>query len=115
MPELCNALDRAGLRPTDAWRLVIVQLAGDTALQERIRASVAHRSHAAPGWVLRFDQVRPDRSTELHHVLRDGYKVVIGVLLPGNRDLDIVVDINHNMGTIVKDTCVFGVPLREVL
>jgi hypothetical protein len=45
---------------------------------------------------------------ELVHVLGDGDNVMVGVTLPDGHELSVVVYIDHNLGTVVKDA--FAVP-----
>ena len=113
--DLCESFIEAGYRQTDALLKVIGEMAGDDLMRERIRRSVAERRHAIPGWVLRLDEVRPYRTIEMTHVLGDGDNVVVGVTLPGKRELSLVVYIDHNLGTIVKDAFVLGAPIDEVM
>ena len=115
LAELCQSFMNAGLRQTDALLKVIAVMAPDDLLRERIRRSVAERRHAAPGWVLRLDQVRPYRAVEMLNVLRDGDDIVIGVHLPGNRRLSALAYIDHNMGTVVKDAFILDQPLDDVI
>lgn len=113
--ELCETFMEAGFRQTDALLKVIGEMAGDDLLRERIRRSVAERRHAIPGWVVRLGEVRPYRAVEMTHVLRDGDNVVIGVALSGKRELSLVIYIDHNLGTLVKDAFVLGAPIDEVI
>ena len=113
--ELCETFMEAGFRQTDALLKVIGELAGDDLLRGRIRRSVSERRHAIPGWVVRLHETRPYRAVEMTHVLRDGDNVVIGVALSGKRELSLVIYIDHNLGTLVKDAFVLGAPIDEVM
>lgn len=113
--DLCETFMEAGLRQTDALLRVIGEMAGDDLLRERIRRSVAERRHAIPGWVVRLGEIRPYRAVEMTHVLKDGDNVVVGVALPGRRELSLVIYIDHNLGTVVKDAFVLGAPIDEVM
>lgn len=113
--DLCETFLAAGLRQTDALLKVIGEMVGDDLLRERIRRSVAQRRHAIPGWVVRLGEVRPYRAVELTHVLKDGDNVVVGVALPGRRELSLVIYIDHNLGTVAKDAFVLGAPIDEVM
>ena len=115
LAELCETFMDAGLRQTDALLRVIGEMAGDDLLRERIRRSVAERRHAIPGWVVRLHEVRPYRAVEMTHVLKDGDNVVVGVALSGKRELSLVIYIDHNLGTLVKDAFVLGAPIDEVM
>jgi hypothetical protein len=113
--DLCESFLEAGLRQTDALLTVIGEMAGDDLLRERIRRSVAQRRHAIPGWVVRLGEARPYRAVEMTHVLKDGDNVVVGVGLPGKREVSLVIYIDHNLGTVVKDAFVLGAPIDEVM
>jgi hypothetical protein len=113
--DLCETFLEAGLRQTDALLKVIGEMAGDDLLRERIRRSVAQRRHAIPGWVVRLGEARPYRAVEMTHVLKDGDNVVVGVALPGRREVSLVIYIDHNLGTVVKDAFVLGAPIDEVM
>ncbi len=113
--ELCETFMDAGFRQTDALLKVIGEMAGDDLLRERIRRSVSERRHAIPGWVVRLHEARPYRAVEMTHVLRDGENVVIGVTLSGRRELSLVIYIDHNLGTVVKDAFVLGAPVADVM
>lgn len=115
LAELCETFLDVGFRQTDALLLVLGAMGGDELLRGRIRRAVAERRHPVPSWLLRLDQVKPYRAVEMTHVLRDGDNVVIGVHLPGNRECSILVYIDHNMGTLVKDAFVLDRPLDEVV
>ena len=112
---LCESFMHVGLRQTDAVLKVIAEMTSDELLAERIRRSVASRRHAIPGWTLRLDQVQPYRVVEMLHVLRDGDNIAIGVQLPGKRELSILVYIDHNLGTVVKDAFVLDLPIDQVI
>ncbi|MHB1171832.1 MAG: DUF6398 domain-containing protein [Lacisediminihabitans sp.] len=113
--EIVEAFMDAGFRQTDALLKVLAELARDDLLHERIRRLVAERRHPIPTWLLRLDQVTPYRAVTMTHVLADGDNVVVGVRLPGNRECSILVYIDHNLGTLVKDAFVLDRPLAEVI
>jgi hypothetical protein len=115
LAELVDSFIDVGYRQTDAVLLVIARLAGDDLMRERIRRSVAERRHPMPGWLLRLDQIEPYRAVMVTHVLGDGDDIIIGVRLPGRHECAIVVYIDHNMGTVVKDAFVLDRPIEDVI
>jgi hypothetical protein len=115
LTELVDSFIDVGYRQTDAVLLVIAQLVGDDLMRERIRRSVAERRHPMPGWLLRLDHVEPYRAVKVTHVLGDGDDIIIGVRLPGRRECSIVVYIDHNMGTLVKDAFILDGSLEDVI
>jgi hypothetical protein len=113
--ELIDSFLEAGLRQTDALLLALKELIGDDLTRRRIRTTVADRKRPVPGWLLRLDQVRPTRAVEFGHILRDGENIVLGIDLPGGRPLTVLVYIDHNLGTVVKDAFALEAPLDEVM
>ena len=115
LDELANAFLDAGFRQTDALLKVIEVLTGDEVLRARINRVVRERRHPIPGWLLRLDQIRPLRAVMTLEPLRDGDNVLVGVALPGGREFSIVVYIDHNMGTAVKDAFVIDQSLDDTV
>ncbi|WP_022884453.1 DUF6398 domain-containing protein [Glaciibacter superstes] len=115
LTELCDSFMDVGLRQTDALLKVIEAMTPDELLAERIRRSVAERKLPIPGWTLRLEQAEPHRIVEMLHVLRDGDNVCIGVHLPNDRELSIMIYIDHNLGTVVKDAFVLDLPVEDVI
>lgn len=115
LAQLCATLLDIGFRQTDALLLVLGRMSGDELLAKRIQREVAERKHPIPGWVLRLDELHPTRAVEMSHVLRDGDNVALEVHLPGNRRCTVLIYIDHNLGTVVKDAFVLDVPIDEVV
>ena len=113
LPELCGMFLEVGQRQTDALLLVLARMQDDELLAARIRREVAERRHPLPGWIIRLDLVEPYRTVEMTHVLGDGDNIVIGVRLPGGRECSVLVYIDHNLGTVVKDAFVLDRPIAE--
>jgi hypothetical protein len=70
--------------------------------RSRARQAFKASPHAVPGWLARLDQTPVDRAVESTHVLGDGDNVMLNTRLPGH-GLTLVVYIDHNLGTVVKD------------
>ncbi|MEO6826423.1 MAG: DUF6398 domain-containing protein [Microbacteriaceae bacterium] len=115
LEEFCETLIEAGLRETDALLLALGRMTADDLLLRRITRAVAGRRHPIPSWLTQLDEVRPYRAVETTHLLGDGDNVVIGVRLPGNRECTLLVYIDHNVGTVVKDAFVINRPIDEVI
>ncbi|MHA6669672.1 hypothetical protein ACX3O0_12465 [Homoserinimonas sp. A447] len=113
LPELFEMFLETGHRQTDALLLVLARMQDDELLAARIRREVAERRHPLPGWIIRLDQVEPYRAVEMTHVLGDGDNIVLGVRLPGGRECSILVYIDHNLGTVVKDAFVLDRTIAE--
>jgi len=110
--ELTEAFLEVGHRETDALLLVWAAMLDRPDLALRVRE--AKRRHSLPHWLQQLDQVRVVRAIENTHILGDGDNLFLGVETPG-RSFTIVVYIDHNMGTIVKDCYFADVPIREAL
>ena len=112
--ELIVMFREAARMPTDALLLVLTRLAGDEVRQRRVDREVAARRHPFPSWLTRLDEIRPVRAVQMGHVLGDGENVALGVHLPAG-DMTVLVYVDHNMGTVVKDAFVIDAPIAEVV
>jgi hypothetical protein len=115
LARLCETLLNVGFRQTDALLLVFGRMCGNELLAKRIQRAVAERKHPMPGWLLRLDELHPTRVVEMSHVLRDGDNVALEVQLPGSRQCTVLIYIDHNLGTVVKDAFVLDGPLDELV
>ncbi|MCA1836224.1 MAG: DUF6398 domain-containing protein [Actinobacteria bacterium] len=113
--ELVRIFLDVDLLETSALLAVIAELSGDDITRHRIRREIAERAHALPGWLTDLHRTTVERVVEMVHVLGDGDNLMIGLRLPGGYPLSIVVYIDHNMGTLVKDAFVVPEPLDELI
>lgn len=113
--ELVRIFLDAPLLETSALLAVIAELSGDDITRRRIRREIAERAHALPGWLTDLGRATVERVVEMVHVLGDGDNIMIGLSVPGGHALSIVVYIDHNMGTLVKDAFVIPEPLAELI
>jgi hypothetical protein len=91
------------------------QLTDDELVRARIRRELAERSHALPTWIKHLPRATPYRAVEMTHVLGDGDNVMLGVRLPRDTELTLVVYIDHNLGTVVKDAFAVPEPIAELV
>lgn len=106
---------RSTARPaTDALALVLARLTGDDVTAARIGREIAERGHRLPGWLSRLDEVRPVRAVRLGHVLGDGENIVVDVAVPAGA-LTLLVYVDHDMGTVVKDAFCIDDPFTAVV
>jgi hypothetical protein len=103
------------LRETSALLAVIAELSGDEILRRRVRREITQRAHALPQWLTDLGQTHVDGTVEMVHVLGDGDNIMIGMSLPGGCALSLVVYIDHNMGTLVKDAFAVPEPLDTLI
>ncbi|MGH3170354.1 MAG: hypothetical protein ACRDN0_31295, partial [Trebonia sp.] len=102
LPELVGSFADVELPETTALLAALAVLAPDELGRARARQVYKTSPHTVPDWLARLDQTSVDRAVESTHVLGDGDNVMLNVRLPGH-DLTMVVYIDHNLGTVVKD------------
>lgn len=90
-----------------AW----AELVDDEALAARMRREIAARGHRLPTWLTGLTPIDVYAAVELSHVLGDGDNVMLGVRTAAGDDLTVVLYIDHNLGTVVKDAFVMEDPL----
>ncbi len=95
---------------------VIAELARrDDVLRRRIRRELASRPKVEPRWIAELAQSETDRAVRMSHILGDGDDIILGCRLPGGQPITVVVYVDHNLGTIVKDCFVVPVPIDEIV
>lgn len=101
---------------TTALLSVIAELANDDdLLHARIRRELATRPDTGPQWLSRLAESSAYRAVRMAHVLGDGDNVMIGVRLPGDHEITLVVYIDHNLGQLVKDAFVVAEPIADIV
>ena len=99
---------------TSALLAVIAELASDDLLAARIRRELAERADRLPEWLERLDEAEVYAAQEMVHVLGDGDNIHLAVRFTGGSELTVVVYIDHNMGTLVKDAFVVPQSMAEL-
>ena len=112
--ELVQSFIDIELPETSALLAVIAELAGDDVTRARIRRALASRPQVLPRWLQQLADTEVKPAVELVHVLGDGDNVMVGVTLPDGHELSVVVYIDHNLGTVVKDAFVVPEPLAAL-
>ncbi|MGH3356930.1 MAG: DUF6398 domain-containing protein, partial [Nocardioidaceae bacterium] len=103
------------LQQTSAALAVVAATTTDELLAARIRRELVARQHALPSWLrnLDFEVIRVE---ELTDTLGDGDDIFLGVRLPSSgHEFTILVYIDHNVGTLVKDAFTLDQPIDVVL
>lgn len=101
---------------TTALLAVIAELAGDDELlRTRIRRELSERPSVDPKWLARLAETTAHRAVRMGHALNDGDNVFLGVRLAGTYEITVLVYIDHNLGTLVKDAFVVGEPIEVML
>jgi hypothetical protein len=102
VPALVGSFTEVVLPETTALLAALAELGPDEFSRARARQACAASPHKVPDWLARLDETSVDRAVESTHVLGDGENVMLNVRLPGY-DLTMVIYIDHNLGTVVKD------------
>ena len=100
---------------TSAMLAVFAELSGDELLRARARRELARRRHPLPAWLAQLGGVTVETTRQMSHVLGDGDNVMVGVSLPTGYELSVVVYIDHNLGTVVKDAFVVPGSVDELV
>jgi hypothetical protein len=99
---LVGSFAEAVLPETTVLLAAFAELGPDEVSRARARRAYAASPHEVPEWLARLGETSVDRAVESTHVLGDGDNVMLNVWLPGY-DMTMVVYIDHNLGTVVKD------------
>jgi hypothetical protein len=103
-------------RPETSGLLTAIEAMGAGELERtRIRRELDARSERLPPWLVDLERTEPYRAVEMTHVLGDGDDVIVGVRTPTGHELSILVYIDHNMGTLVKDAFVVPEPIGDLV
>jgi hypothetical protein len=107
--EFCDTFIHTNLPEASAMLAAFAQMGDDEMLRARAQRELAQRSHTLPGWLRQLDGAKASRASIMSHILGDGDNVMVEVTLPSGQLFSLVIYIDHNMGTVVKDG--FAVPL----
>ena len=94
---------------TSALLACIGQLAADDLVRARARRALTTRGHTLPGWLASLRGTTVRRAFEMTEPLGDGDDILVGIRLASGREFSLLIYVDHNMGTVVKDG--FAVPL----
>lgn len=113
--ELVRTFLDVDMLETSALLAVIAEFSGDDIMRRRVRREIAERRHALPEWLTDLGRTSVEGVVEMVHVLGDGDNIILGLSLPEGSALSIVVYIDHNMGTLVKDSFIIPESLDELI
>ncbi|MCA1692122.1 MAG: DUF6398 domain-containing protein [Actinobacteria bacterium] len=102
-------------RETTALLAAFAEMTPDEVLAARIRRELVTRDHPLPTWLVRLGDVEAYGTVEMVHVLGDGDNVMIGVRFPTGQEMAVVVYIDHNLGTVVKDAFIVRESLAALI
>lgn len=101
-------------RESTALLTVIAELVPDELMTRRIVRVLGAREHALPTWLEPLGPPEVVRVLELSHVLGDGDNIALGVRAGSGDEGTLVLYVDHNLGTLVKDAFVVDNPLATV-
>lgn len=113
LPMLIESFAEVALPETAALLAALAELGPDEMSRARARLALAGSPHPLPDWLARLGEASVYRAMQGTHVLGDGDNVMLGVRLPGH-ELTMVIYIDHNLGTVVKDAFPLSEPLDKV-
>ncbi|MCZ2401629.1 hypothetical protein IV498_00125 [Paenarthrobacter sp. Z7-10] len=114
-PGFINTLLGTPLPETLMLLAVIHALSSDDLERARISRTLRAETAEAEGLLAEFASLAPYRATEMTHVLGDGDNVLLGVRTPDGDEFTLVIYIDHNMGTIVKDAFTIPEAIGDVI
>jgi hypothetical protein len=110
--ELADSFLQVPGRETTGLLAVIAELSGDDLLARRIHRELAARPERLPGWLERLAPITVDRAVVFGHVLGDGENVILAARTGDGRPVTVIVYVDHNLGTLVKDAFVLPEPVE---
>jgi uncharacterized protein DUF6398 len=114
LPVLAESFAEVVLPETTALLAALSELGPDELTRARARRALAARVDPLPDWLARLGEASVYRGVLTTHVLGDGDNVLLGARLPGG-ELTVVVYIDHNLGTVVKDAFPVPRPITDVV
>ncbi|MBM9467064.1 hypothetical protein [Nakamurella leprariae] len=116
LDELVGSFIGTSYAETTAALTVLQVLIGDGRLAGDIHQELNVRRHPLPTWLAGLSQARLEPDVwSLTHVLGDGDDYLFGATLPTGHPLSVLVYVDHNLGSVVKDAFVVDEPLEDLV
>lgn len=112
--ELVGSFLEVPVAEISALLEAIAALTDDEVERRRIRRELERRPHEPPRWLRRLEPVRVVAALEMSHVLGDGANVLLDVRTGSDHPMTVLLYIDHNLGTLVKDGFVVDEPLASM-
>ncbi len=112
--EMIQSLTGVDLPETTALLTAIAPLLEGEPGGEEVRRELAHRSHRLPDWLTGLTPARVTRVMSTTHPFHDGENVMAEVLTDGGSVFTVLVYVDHNLGTLVKDALAIPTDLDDV-
>lgn len=88
---------------TTALLHALLVLLPDVSTAAEIHSELERRRWSLPGWIRMIGEIEFVEALEMKHILGDGENAVVEVRWPSGRTMAVLVYIDHNLGTVVKD------------
>lgn len=103
------------LAETTAALHVISALVPDDLARARIRRVLPARRQPMPPWIRELDRAEVTRTELMTETLGDGDNYLLEVRLRGGELISLIVYVDHNLGTVVKNAFVIAEGLDRVI
>jgi hypothetical protein len=90
-------------REASALLAAVSVLSRDEAVRDLVGQRLASRADRLPDWVTGLGAAEVYRAVEMAHVLGDSETLVLGVRWPGGHELCVALEVDHNLGSVLKD------------
>src|SRR5690606_3446584 len=104
--ELVESFVGVDTPETTALLAVISEMTGDEMVAALARRELAGRNHPLPPWLTDLTPLTIGRTIEITHILGDGDNVAIEATTAFGDQMTVMVYIDHNVGTLIKDAFV---------
>jgi hypothetical protein len=115
LADLVGSFVEVRCRETTALLTVMGEMADDELVVRRIHRELAARDEPLPVWLQKLSPLTVDRAVTMGHVLGDGDNVVVAARTAAGHHLTVLVYIDHNLGTVVKDGFAVPEPIGDTL
>lgn len=115
LDELTAMFTDLEMPETTAMLALIGQLGCDRPARARAREAAILRFDPLPGWLASLDKASVYRAVEMTDPLGDGEEIMLGVRLATKDEFTLLLYIDHNLGTVVKDAVGVPAPISAVV
>jgi Domain of unknown function (DUF6398) len=100
---------------TSALLACLSGLLPEEMLRAQARRALLARGDVLPSWLQDLNRSSVYRAIEMTHALGDAEDIVLGVRFQDGQEITIVVFIDHNLGTVVKDSFPISEPIDQLV
>lgn len=114
--DLVESLIGTSYAETTAALGALRAMVADEVIAARIGRELRARPQPMPDWLRGLEEVRVEADVWfMTHVLGDGDDYVFGATVPSGHSLSVLVYVDHNLGTVVKDAFVVSESLEGLV